>query len=89
MTSWGDAMHPAHIPVPQRVVDELAGWQEMAAMWPLRFTLEDPFARCEACDQAVIRLIDGDGQGYVYRKTEMLALAVAHIRQVHGEKPPS
>ena len=85
MTAWGDAMHPhpAHIPVPQRVKDELAGWQEMAAMWPLRFCIEDPQARCEACDQGVIRLIDDAGNGYLYSRAQIVALVVAHIRQVH------
>lgn len=72
-------------PIPERVTRELEGWQELARMWPLRFSIEDPYARCEACDQAVIRLIDGQGNGYHYTNAELLALAVAHIRQVHGE----
>lgn len=66
---------------------ELAGWQDMARMWPLRFSIEDPYARCEACDQAVIRLLDDSGEGYRYTKAEMLTPMVAHIRQVHAEKP--
>jgi hypothetical protein len=73
-------------PVPPRVMDELAGWQDMARMWPLRFCVEDPYARCEACDQAVIRLVDDTGTGYRYSHGEILALTVAHIRQVHGDK---
>jgi hypothetical protein len=72
--------------MPQFVRDELAGWQEMAAMWPLRFCAEDPQARCEACDQGVIRLIDDKGQGYLYSRAEVVALVVAHIRQVHGDQ---
>lgn len=72
-------------PIPDRVLAELEGWQEMARMWPLRFCLEDPYARCEACDQAVIRLIDDHGLSYRYTNAELVALAVAHIRQVHGD----
>jgi hypothetical protein len=76
-------------PVPERVKKELAGWQDMAAMWPLRFSIEDPYARCEACDQAVIRLLDDAGNGYSYTRLQLVTLAVAHIRQVHGDKPPA
>ena len=73
-------------PIPKRVTDELKGWQDMARMWPLRFCIEDPYARCEACDQAVIRLVDDNNIGYLYSPSEVVALTVAHIRQVHSKK---
>jgi hypothetical protein len=79
--------HPAQVPPPQRVMDELRGWQEMAAMWPLTFSVEDGHARCEQCEQSVIPLVDRNGIGYSYRKIDMITRVVAHIRQVHDTKP--
>lgn len=75
--------HIAQTPMPPRVLDELAGWQDRARMWPLRFILADPHARCEVCDQSVIPLADGTGTGYLYSPEQALTLTVAHIRQVH------
>jgi hypothetical protein len=75
--------------MPARVAAELAGWQEMARAWPLTFTLEDGHLRCEPCGQSVIRLTDDGGQAYFYEADTALTLAVAHIRQVHGDKPPA
>jgi hypothetical protein len=74
--------------MPKRVRDELAGWQEMARAWPLRFTLTDLHGRCEACDQSVIPLVDESGQWFTYDPAQLLVLAVAHIRQVHAGKQP-
>lgn len=71
---------------PAHVTAELAGWQELAQMWPMSWCLSDPHARCEACGQSVIRLADDYGTGYRYAHADALSLVVAHIRQVHSRK---
>ena len=73
-------------PPPAFVAAELAGWQEMAATWPLTFNLADPYLRCGACDQAVIRLEDRGGRGYVYAPDAASICVVAHIRQAHASR---
>lgn len=71
---------------PAYVAEELAGWQEMAQTWPLTFNLGDPYLRCGACDQAVLRLEDQHGRGYHYAPEPALTSMVAHIRQVHASR---
>lgn len=72
-------------PVPDRVMAELKGWQELAETWPLTFNLADPHLRCAACDQSVMRMQDGAGHGYAYHPEQASVCVVAHIRQAHAQ----
>lgn len=73
-------------PAPRFVEQELAEWQELAGCWPLTFNLGDPYLRCGPCGQAVMRLEDAGGRGYVYAPGEASASVVAHLRQAHPNR---
>ena len=65
---------------------QLAAWQALAADWA---TYPDgPCRRCASCGQAVYRIKDDHGSAYQYRDGEILALAVAHLRQAHPDLDP-
>lgn len=68
-------------------VAQLAAWQERAKAWPLNVT-GDGHQRCQACGQSVVRRFDDEGRPFTYATETLLALVVAHLRQVHGDLDP-
>jgi hypothetical protein len=63
---------------------ELAFWEAIAAQWEW-YIHPDTYLRCRECHQGIARMADRHGVLFDYDETELLALKVAHIRQVHAE----
>lgn len=63
---------------------ELAAWEAIATQWEF-YTHPDTYLRCRECHQGIARMADRHGALFDYDPTELLALKVAHLRQVHAE----
>lgn len=62
---------------------ELETWAPIAVKWKLYL---DGFAnRCTLCDQCIWFTHDMHGEQYMYSTEEILALIIAHVRQVHDQ----
>lgn len=73
----------SHSPIDGIALEQLAGYQTVAIDWP-RYP-DGRAVRCGKCDQSIWFAYDINGTPYVYEDHELLALKVAHIRQVHPE----
>lgn len=63
--------------------EQLKPYRDAASTWPVH---EDGrFNRCRVCTQNIWFWHDANGNPYVYETDEIIALIVAHIRQVHPE----
>ena len=65
-------------------IKELAAWEAIATQWEW-YIHPDTRLRCRECHQAVARMADRHGQLFDYNEADLLALKVAHIRQIHAE----
>lgn len=63
---------------------DLIIWQTWAMHMPTE-TTDDGYLRCGWCTQAVARLRDRAGRYYEMGPEVILALKVAHMRQVHED----
>jgi hypothetical protein len=63
---------------------ELAAWEAIATKWEW-YIHPDTYLRCRECHQGVARMADRHGANFSYNEAELLALKVAHIRQIHSE----
>lgn len=67
-------------------VRQLAAWESRARTWELYRANDDEQTpvRCVKCGQSVFFTYDAFGIPYDYTEGELLALTVAHVRQVHA-----
>jgi len=64
-------------------LEQLQRYAKIAGTWKV---YEDRhIMRCEKCHQGVWSIYDAKGNRYRYTSEEILALLVAHIRQVHDD----
>lgn len=69
--------------IAQVAIEQLKSYQNVATEWQ---TYTDGRAnRCQECHQNVWFSKDPRGNTYTYTDDEILALKVAHIRQLHSE----
>jgi hypothetical protein len=80
-----------NIPLNNRPRGEMAdiAWQQLkpfrdaAPTWPV--SKDGRYNRCRLCTQNIWYTFDETGKAYKYEGDEIIALIVAHIRQVHSE----
>lgn len=65
-------------------IRELAAWEGVAFEWKW-YVHPDTYLRCQECHQAIARMADRNRELYDYTDAELMALKVAHLRQVHSE----
>jgi hypothetical protein len=63
---------------------ELAVWEGIASKWEF-YVHPDTYLRCRECHQGIARMADRHGTLFDYDESDILALKVAHIRQIHAE----
>lgn len=73
-------------------IDQLKPYREAALTWPIyeiiRFSETSPPRECNVCrecNQNIWFTTDEYGHKYDYNGDEIIALIVAHIRQIHSE----
>jgi hypothetical protein len=68
-------------------IKQLQAYENVAKTWPIGFIFQDDrwCNVCEWCGQNIWFERDINGVEYYYSAPEILALIVAHIRQVHSE----
>lgn len=64
---------------------ELAAWEAIAIQWEW-YVHPDTYLRCRECHQGIARMADRHGVYFEYDEADLLALKVAHMRQVHSEE---
>ena len=64
--------------------EELKEWREIAGGWATYKTMDESACRCIRCNQSIYFVYDMHGEHYTYTEDEILALKIAHIRQVHA-----
>lgn len=65
-------------------IRELAAWEAIATQWEF-YIHPDTYLRCRECHQGIARMADRHGALFDYNEGDLLALKVAHIRQIHSE----